>query len=60
MRHAFERPGGVRLVVPEPEEADDDEEVDDLLWVALDVEDERVRNVRRRRDDDNHLSTTSS
>ena len=45
-------------MVPEPEKADDDEEVDDLLWVALDVEDKRVRNVGRRRDDDNHLQMT--
>lgn len=51
----FERPVHVRLCVPEPEEADDDEEVEDLLRVALDVEDERVRDGRWGRDDHNHL-----
>ena len=34
---------------------DDDEQVDDLARVALDVEDERVRDRGRRRDDDDHL-----
>ena len=41
----------MRLRPPEPEEADNDGEVDDLLRVALDVEDERVRDRRRGRDD---------
>ena len=45
----------VRLVVAQPEEADDDEEVDDLLRVAFDIENERVRDVRRRCDDYDNL-----
>lgn len=51
----FERPVHIRLRVPEPEEAYHDEEVEDLLRVALDVEDERVRDGRWGRDDHDHL-----
>ena len=44
-----------RLVVAQPEEADDNEEVDDLLRVAFDIENEGVRNVWRRCDDHDDL-----
>ena len=42
-------------MVAQPEEADDNEEVDDLLRVAFDIENERVRDVRRRCDDYDNL-----
>ena len=45
----------VRLVVAQPEEADDDEEVDDLLRVAFDIENERIRDFRRRDQNDDQL-----
>ena len=51
----LERAGHVRLRPPEPEEADNDGEVDDLLRVALDVEDEGIRNRRRGCDEDDYL-----
>ena len=44
----FERTRDVWLAVSEPEEADDDEEVDDLAGVAFNVEDEGVRNLRQK------------
>ena len=35
-------------MVPKPEEADDNEEVDDLAGVPFDVKDEGVRNLRQK------------
>jgi hypothetical protein len=34
---------------------DNNEEINDLLWVSLDIQDERVYDGRRRRDDDDNL-----
>ena len=45
----------MRLVVAQPEEADDDEEVDYLLRVAFDVEDEGVGDVGRWAEDYDYL-----
>ena len=42
MEHTFEWARSIGLVVPKPEETDDDEEIDDLSWVALHIEDEGV------------------
>ena len=36
---------------------DDDEEIDDLAWVSLDIQDERIRNARRRAKDNDNLTS---
>lgn len=33
----------------------DDEEIDDLLWIALNVQDERICDARRRRENNHDL-----
>ena len=42
-------------MVPKPEEADYNEEVDDLRWVAFHVKDEGIRNRWRGSDEDDYL-----
>ena len=51
----FERARSIGFVIPKPEEADDDEKVDDLLGVAFDVDNERVCNRRGRPNNDDDL-----
>ena len=51
----FEGTGSVGLVVPKPEETDDNEEVDDLRRISLHVEDEGIRNRWRGCDEDDYL-----
>ena len=46
-------------MVSEPEEADDDEEIDDLSWVALHIEDEGVGHRGWRSDDNDDLRGAS-
>lgn len=50
--------GDVRLAVSQPEKADDDEEVDDLLRVALYVEYERECDGERGTKNDNDLQAS--
>ena len=54
-RRTFEWARHVRPPVSQPEEAEDDEKVDDLLRVALHVQNERVSYLRWWRQDDDHL-----
>ncbi len=52
----FERARSVGPAVPEPEEADDDEKVDDLLRVAFDVDNKGISNRRGWPDNDDNLA----